>query len=184
MTGLIPLLLIWAWSRSGAMPSVPSPPMWPTTASPPPSPPPMPAFQSQPPPLSPTADTGTPLAALHTQAQQPAKTPAPKRKPVPAAAAAARAAATKAARSVKVPLSVKLPGASAQKTAAVVDLQKIVNARGAKLKPDGLYGPKTANAWSSVAKSKGLPPTISRVGPKSARVVAQTFDALSVPPIP
>jgi len=141
-------------------------------------PPAMPAFQSQPPPTS--ADTGTPLAELHSAPPKPPPI-APVAK-VLKSAAAARSAATRAAQALR--LNVKKSPAQAQRTASVVDLQTIANARGAKLKRDGLYGPKTASAWSSIARSKGLPATISRVGPKIARVVTQTYDTLRVPPIP
>jgi hypothetical protein len=66
MNGLIPLLFMWLYSRSGVANPLASAPQWPTPASPPP----MPAFRSQRPavPVHATADTGTPLAALHKTA--------------------------------------------------------------------------------------------------------------------
>jgi peptidoglycan hydrolase-like protein with peptidoglycan-binding domain len=59
-----------------------------------------------------------------------------------------------------------------------------LNDRGVKVTPDGLYGPKTASAWQKLAKSKGLPTTISREGPKVAKVATQAIETLAVPPIP
>jgi peptidoglycan hydrolase-like protein with peptidoglycan-binding domain len=70
---------------------------------------------------------------------------------------------------------------TAATTQAVSKLQQILNQRGAKLKQDGLYGPKTASAWKAAAKSKGLPDTIARVNSKTAKVVARTYDSLSIP---
>lgn len=70
---------------------------------------------------------------------------------------------------------------SAATTVSVADLQQILNRRGAKLKADGKYGPKTASAWQSAAKKKGLAPTIARVSANSAKVVAHTYDVLSIP---
>lgn len=184
--GALLLGLLLLASRDNKAPAAPGggggPPRWPTPLSPPP----MPAFQSQIPP-PPSADTATPLSELH-------RAP-PKVRPVDKSGPAARAAAAAAARasaardvahSVKVPLHVKIPGRAAPErtAAAVIDLQKVVNARGGKLKPDGLYGPKTASAWSALARSKGLPATISRGGPKTAWVESRTYDALRVPPIP
>jgi outer membrane biosynthesis protein TonB len=176
MTGLVPLLLMWLWSKRSSSPV--RSPIWPTAASPPPAPP-VPAFRPQPPPPAPTAESGTPLTDLHqtppvpppAEIDRPTPQPKPKAKPKRAPAAAAR-------RAVRL-----VPGAP-QKTVTVRDLQTVLNARGAKLTRDGLYGPKTASAWSSLAKRKGLPPTISRVSPKIARVVMHTYDALSVPAIP
>ena len=103
---------------------------------------------------------------------------------------AATKAANQSVRSFAMKHALKLPtkGPTLQTTAAttqsVATLQKIVNQRGGKLKQDGLYGPKTASAWAALAKSKGLASTISRVNPRSAKVVAHTYDVLSVPPIP
>lgn len=178
MSGLVPLLMMWLWSQRGAPRALaPTAPTWPTAASPPPMPPAIPAFASQPPPapVHPSANTGTPLADLHHA--PPTPKPAAKIGPVAKVVKSVPAAALRATSRLA------LPGAT-QKSAAVTDLQTILISRGAKLQRDGLYGPKTANAWSTLARSKGLPPTISRVAPKVARVVAQTFDALSVPAIP
>lgn len=69
-------------------------------------------------------------------------------------------------------------------TLPVVKIQQILNNYGAKLKPDGLFGPKTQNAWRSVANKKHLAPTITRDSAKSAKVVTHTYEVLSVPPIP
>lgn len=135
-------------------------PAWPTPTSPPP----LPAFQP-----APTTDTATPLADLHAQPPQvaPANTDVK--------------AATKAPRRPRVPRII--PGVL-QSTVPVLRLQQALNARGANLVPDGLYGPKTAAAWMTMASSKALPPSIARVGPKVAKVVTHTFDALTLPAIP
>jgi hypothetical protein len=179
-----PLLLLgglWAWhnrSRSSVVPSVPQPPHWPTAASPPP---PQPAFQAQA--SAPAAEHGTPLAKLHTSPPKPppASTAA---KPQNMADQALRAA--RARVKVKLPGGLHLPGLSStpSKVALVHDLQAILLRHGAKLAQDGLYGPKTASAWSSLAKRNGLPSAISRNGPKTARVAVQTLDALTTAAIP
>jgi len=209
---LLPLFLAWMWHKhSGATPApapLPTPPPWPTTSSPPP----MPAFAAQTPAApNPTADSGTPLSALHADALAPPgqtapKTPAAHTTSIPttpqaAARAASRAvkkkahsAASSAASRLLSPIpGVKLPNPFGHKHRAaavdmrsepVADLQGILIQRGATLTRDGLYGPKTAQAWTALAKQKGLPGQITRVGPKVASVAAQTFDALAVPPIP
>lgn len=66
----------------------------------------------------------------------------------------------------------------------VAALQKILIARGIAVAPDGLYGPRTASAWRTLAQRRQLAPTISRVGPKVAKVVTHTYEALAVPVIP
>lgn len=63
-------------------------------------------------------------------------------------------------------------------TLPVATLQRALNARGAKLVPDGLYGPKTAAAWAKLAASKALPGAITRKGPQTAEVVTHTYDVL------
>jgi peptidoglycan hydrolase-like protein with peptidoglycan-binding domain len=73
---------------------------------------------------------------------------------------------------------------SAATAVPVANLQAILRSRGYSVAPDGLYGPRTASAWSTLARSKHLAPTIARVGPKIAKVVAVTYDSLSVPAIP
>lgn len=179
---LVPLLIMWLWSqRGGAAPHAPTEPNWPTSASPPPVPP-IPAFHSQPPPPSmshPSADTGTPLAQLHSQ--PPVAPHADSGSPAAAAAKMLKSAA--AHKLPKIP-KISLSKGAATKNAAVQDLQTLLIKRGAKLTRDGLYGPKTASAWNALARSKGLAPAISRVGPKIARVVMHTWDVLAVPPIP
>lgn len=193
MSEIVPLFLLWLFSQRGGGARAPSVPQWPTAASPPP---PLPAFTPHAAATANTADTGTPLSQLHQTPPTPAHasstaTTAPKPKPKSAPPpSAARRAASAASRAVHA-ATTKLPGlpslhASSPplKAADVLSLQRIINSRGGKLKPDGLYGPKTASAWSALAKQMGLPTTISRVGPKVARVAIQTFDTLSVPPIP
>jgi peptidoglycan hydrolase-like protein with peptidoglycan-binding domain len=162
----------------------------------------MPAFQAQPPPM-PDANTGTPLSELHRKPERPPpaaanepaqqaakakKKAAAKKKATPPSAAsrAARAARTRVPAALrkaapKAAASVQVGPAKVAPTrdASVADLQNILNKRGAKLKKDGLYGPKTAGAWSAAARGEGLPTTITRVGPKVARVIASTYEALA-----
>jgi peptidoglycan hydrolase-like protein with peptidoglycan-binding domain len=75
-------------------------------------------------------------------------------------------------------------GSTPTTTATVSTLQKILTDRGVRVARDGLYGPKTAGAWKALAQSKGLPTTISREGPKVAKVATQAIETLAVPPIP
>ena len=191
MTNLLPLVLMWMWSqRNGSsapqsnVPQPPLPPQWPTSSSPPP---PIPAFQPNAPAAGPTANTGTPLAELHAAPPAPAPAHAAP-KPQPKPKAPARPAAVQRARAaVKLP---KVPGfgvslaSTPAKTVSVSELQGIVNSHGGALKRDGLYGPKTAAAWSALAKQRGLPTTIARTGSKTAKVAVQTYEQLSMPAIP
>lgn len=162
MDPITALALMWVANRGTARPKAASKaPKWPTPASPPP----MPAFQPQ---LAPSADTATPLADLHALPPVPPPASGPARP---------KAAPTRP----RVPRIV--PGVLTS-TLPVARLQQALNARGAKLVPDGKFGPKTAAAWASMAKSKGLPSLISRKSPSLANVATNTFDALSLPAIP
>lgn len=165
MDAITPLVLMWLATRAKGAASTSKAPAWPTPASPPP----LPAFQPKatPSPATP-ADTATPLTELH-------KSP-PK---VPSATSTARP--KPAAARPAVPRIV--PGLMTS-TLPVMRLQQALNARGAKLVPDGLYGPKTAAAWSKMATSKGLPGLIKRKAPTLADVATHTYDALSIPAIP
>jgi hypothetical protein len=185
------VLLLWLASQrrpSGGMPPThKGAPRWPSTASPPP----MPAFAARktPPPPPPSADhgnTSTPLAELHATPEAP---------PPASAIEHAKQAATNAIRKKtqalirKQALSInpfgkKKAAAAPTSTALVANLQAILSNHGVRVARDGLYGPKTASAWASLAKRKGLAPAISREGPKIAKVVTQTFEQLSTPPIP
>lgn len=164
ITSLLLLFLAQGKGGGASQPRTRSP-AWPTPSSPPP----MPAFKPQ---VSPSADatqTSTPLAELH------ASPPSPPR-------ATTDATRPKAApRTARVPRIV--PGMLTS-TLPVQRLQQALNARGAKLVPDGLYGPKTAAAWAKMATSKGLPGMITRKAPTLADVATHTFDALSLPAIP
>ena len=156
-------------------------PQWPT----PKSPPPMPAFQPRA--TAPSADatkTSTPLAVLHS---------APPAPPPASAIETAKAKATAAVRKHTTSLLAKQAArfnplgkkaAPATSSALVSQLQTILTNHGVKISRDGLYGPRTASAWASLAKRKGLPPAITREGPKVAKVVTRTFEQLNVPPIP
>lgn len=198
MNALLPLLAMMWFDKSkqpsgGMPPAPPAPPAprWPTTASPPP---PMPAFSAKP--TAPSADPGrssTPLADLHRkQAPLP---PASATEPATLKAKAAAAAQQAKAKALntfqqqlrtaaQAPLTPIDPWAAPTTSVPVANLQQILNGRGAKLVRDGLYGPKTAAAWTKAAKAKGLPPTIARVGPKTAKVVSRTYESLATPPIP
>lgn len=183
MTGLVPLFLIWLATRTshGGGTAAPSMPSWPTPASPPPAPPaPLPAaFQPQP---TTHAESGTPLQELHAATEQPP--PANAIEPAQAAKKAKAKAKPKSKLSAaKSKLSTAKAAADSQ-IASVANLQSILNARGAKLKKDGLYGPKTATAWGAAAKKQSLPTSIARVGPTVARVSKQTFESLKTPPAP
>lgn len=193
MTGaLLPLLAIWMLNnRSGAPPSAAprkkrkpkaSAPRWPTPASPPP----MPAFQART--TAPSADpskSSTPLADLHNNPPQLAPAYITNSKlPEKAKQAAISAFKKKSSSLLAQRFGFGAPAQPAATSVSVASLQQILTSRGYPLVRDGLYGPKTASAWTAAAKAKGLPPTIARVGPKIAKVVAQTYDALSVPAIP
>lgn len=155
-------------------------PKWPTTKSPPP----IPAFQPKH-----SADPGgtsTPLAQLHNK---PPQVERPKTVLEHAKAKAMQAAKSNAKKGFMA--AIKPPNyfpfgkrPDPTSTALVSDLQKIINSHGGKLTPDGLYGPKTAAAWSALAKRNGLAPAITRQGPKIAKVFTATFERLRVAPIP
>lgn len=203
MNAILPLFLMWL-ARENASPAKRSasskggkrrrakvkkvkPPKWPT----PKSPPPIPAFQPAPPP-APSADpssSSTPLAELHNA--PPKLSPASITEPAKQAAlqAAKRKASSLLSRGARG-FTANLFGRRASttseptSTALVSQLQTILNRRGARLVPDGLYGPRTANAWMNAAKAQRLPTTIMREGPKIAKVSTRTFEALSAAPIP
>lgn len=56
----------------------------------------------------------------------------------------------------------------------VAEAQRVLNALGAGLEPDGLYGPNTREAWAKAARSRGLPVRFERVDGRTARVEART----------
>lgn len=197
MNDLVPLVLLWALSQRGG-PRDPfaspfantpqKPPLWPDIHSPPP---PLPAFEPHVPPQH-----GTPLDALHKGAEKVTKTANVLDKARNAAKKAAPTAARQLAHqtlsrvrkgvSLRDPFSGLLPSSRGDVlvTKPVADVQAIVNARGGRLQPDGLWGPKTAAAWTALARSQGLPATIERGGPKVARVAVHAWDVLSMPVIP
>lgn len=187
MTGLAPLIALWLFNnhQQGGMPAAPSvpgvpAPPWPTPSSPPP----LPAFRAAPTP-APSADPGrssTPLADLHKA--PPKLAPASATQPASLKERAAAAAKKAALNTLRKQISMPDLFGSSTTSVPVSKLQEIVNSRGGKLKRDGLYGPKTAAAWSKLTTSKGYPGTISRVGPNTAKVVSRTYEAFAVPPIP
>lgn len=169
MNPLVPLFLIWSIGKRSS-----NKPMWPSTASPPPPPPPPPPVivldPTQPVPTHP-AESGTPLQEL---AKASAK------------ATNVHKRASSLLRKAKGVLHAPAvgPPEPAQMQVTVSDLQRALISRGAKLKKDGLYGPKTAAAWQQLARQKGLSPMITRTGPHSARVPIATYNTLSMPPVP
>lgn len=60
----------------------------------------------------------------------------------------------------------------------VANAQGWLNALGAKLKKDGLYGKNTANAWAAAAKKRKLTPDFVRHDGKNARAAATTIAKL------
>jgi hypothetical protein len=195
---LITKMLNKSDSGNGGFPTMHLPggvsiPIWPTPLSPPP---PVPAFQPQP--THPSAEPNVSLQDLHNAPQPiPDRTNsahsladvAKKKKKKPrspgqqAADAAVLAYAKK--RAAKGYTTGPLTNGPNQTVAQSVEtIQRVLNARGAKLVRDGLYGPKTANAWIKAASAKGLKSEIVRRGPKLVTVNAHTYDILAVPPIP
>lgn len=198
---LTPLFLLWMLSSgsssSSRTSSRSSAPLWPDTRSPPP---PLPAFV----PYVPDPQHGTPLTTLHNEPTKPTPPQVLRRgTPIDALQQGAKAAtktgrtlrkagskAIKAARQTlhfsSSPFASLIPSSRGpvEVSKPVSEIQAIVNTRGGTLKRDGLYGPKTAGAWSALAKQHGLPADISRGGPRIARVALHTFEVLSVPPIP
>lgn len=72
------------------------------------------------------------------------------------------------------------PGPSSSTVIVLVaDAQKTLNALGAKVGGDGLYGPKTKAAWGAAAKKQKLDPAFARVDGKHARVSQDTARKLS-----
>src|SRR6266571_5070093 len=132
MTSFIPLLFLWLWGQRCER-ERPSTIVWPTAASPPP---PMPAFQPQK--NAPSADTGTPLSELHVAPPlvgplriEPYPDQPPSTKPKPAK----KKSLLKKGLSFGLkqrPISVPEPP---QKSVTVLELQQILNARGATIKP-------------------------------------------------
>lgn len=189
MIDVLPLFLLWMAGKNGSASSASSAsskkrkrePKWPTPSSPPP----IPAFQSKPTPTADPGGTSTPLATLH--AAPPKVTPANAIETSKRAATAAirkRTTALVRQRALSLNPFAKKSAAPATSSALVSQLQTILTNHGVRLARDGLYGPKTASAWQALARKKGLAPAISREGPKVAKVVTQTFEALRTPPIP
>lgn len=180
MIGLLPLIAMWLFanrpSAPTAAPSRGGAPRWPTPASPPP----MPAFRARRGrSKAPSADPGkssTSLADLHNNP--------PKLAPASATEPAALTRAAKSAFAARATSLLRRRMPASDATVPVAKLQQILISRGIKVVPDGLYGPRTAKAWAVLAKSKGLPPNVKRVGPKIANVATRAYDSLAVPMIP
>lgn len=205
MSQLLPLILAWMFANSGTQAQASlsrkrkSAPAWPTPSSPPP----MPAFESQPS-AHDASSTATPLAALHNAPPKVRKAttePANLATPHAIKQNAIDAFKKKSTSLLKKQLSSRAPSLATKATSSlsslfhpssaptattvpVANLQKILAQRGYKLVQDGLYGPKTAAAWTKAAKSKGLPSNIARASGTTAKVATRAYDALSVPPIP
>ncbi len=139
---------------------------------------------------------GTPLDALHKGAEKVVKTANVLDKARDAAKKAAPAAARQLAQSalsrvrkgvsLRDPFSALMPSSRGNPlvSKSVADVQAVINARGGKLRHDGLYGPRTAAAWGALARSQALPADIERGGPRVARVSMHAWDVLSMPVIP
>ncbi|HKW09199.1 MAG TPA: peptidoglycan-binding domain-containing protein [Gemmatimonadaceae bacterium] len=182
---LLPLVLMWALRNRSCPPS--GTPTWPSSGSPPPAPPP-----PAPPPTD--ANTATPLGDLKGGGGKFGGGGATfdldeESKLGPPGVQAAIDAAKRAASQRAIPRVLKKlvptgPPAPELVTTKVSELQRLLNARGARLTPDGLFGPKTAKSWQTYAKSKKLPATITRASSTTARVSPTTLTSLYVPPIP
>lgn len=201
MNQLLPLILFWMYANRGSNAQASlkrgGAPAWPT----PNSPPPMPAFAPVPS-AHDASTTATPLAALHTappKVRKPTTEPAHLSTPSAIKQQAIDAFKKKSTALLKNQLasrgsSLASKGASSlsslfhtsssapsSTTVSVASLQQILNRRGVNVDQDGLYGPKTARAWSALAKSKGLPTTIARASGTTAKVISRTYDSLSIP---
>lgn len=198
MNDILPLVLLWAFSQRNSGPrdpfQRPGPPLWPDIHSPPP---PLPAFVPHvPTPPAAQPGHGTPLDALHRGAQKVVKTANvldkardKARKAAPAAARQLAHAALGRVRkgvSLRDPFSTLMPSARGDVLVSkpVSEVQAVINARGGAVQQDGLWGPKTAAAWTALARSQSLPATIERGGPRVARVAVHAWEVLSVPVIP
>jgi len=105
------------------------------------------------------------VAEAEKETGQKAKPVAPKPAPAPA------------------PKPVAKPAAESV-VATVLEAQRKLNAQGAALKEDGLYGPKTRDAWGDLAAKHGVSSRFEKVDAKNVRIDSQTakkFDAL--PPL-
>lgn len=172
MTDLAPLLLLWAIGKRGG----PSTPRWPSAASPPPS---LPM-----PPLPHGAETSTPLADLaqpQPQPRSPAKPPSDRKVKKPLTRAQAVRRALKKPNTIVQRVMKMGPPAPEQMNAQVSDIQKMLNKQGAKLKHDGLYGPKTVAAYTAWADRKKQSRMITRVNPRTVRVAKDAMLLLSLP---
>lgn len=170
MNDLTPLLILLLISRArGGAAS--SSPRWPTALSPPP-PPPAPDAS----PAEAMQDLLNARNDLYAAARKagPAKTakgvlrPAKRMKPI-VVTATPKAAAP------------KFLNYSPEMDVSVADIQKAVIKRGAKIKPDGIFGPKTQAAWVNTAKKWKLDPTIVQLSSKIAKVNTNTFTTLTNP---
>jgi predicted secreted protein len=68
-------------------------------------------------------------------------------------------------------------------TKPVLELQKLLQAlkwRARTVPLDGKFSTSVANAWATSAKTRGLDQTFLKVDPRTAKVSAKTFDAISV----
>lgn len=196
---LLPLMFLWGINNRSAtatqvLPRKTAAPKWPTPNSPPP---PIRAFKARATPSADPSHSSTPLADLHNAPptlSAPTTDPTVKEAPHLSTPQAAKQAAINAfkkkasqqlkQRATSASLSSLFRGGSSTTEVSVASLQQILNKRGATLKQDGLYGPKTAAAWKKAASAKQVPSNITRASSRTAKVAKQAYDALSVPAIP
>lgn len=158
------LLLLWGLSKArigpGVVPALnhPSTPPWPAPATPPPA---------RPLKRKPVRRVAKPA--------RPTPRVVPRAAPAPMPAAPAPMPAAPAAPAAVEPAAAPPP---VYTTMAVRDAQTILNALGAGLKVDNLFGPKTAGAWREAALSRDLPAHIVRQAPQVVQVTTYTLDRL------
>jgi len=182
MSPLLVLGALYLLSRSqGAAPA------WPTPKSPPPPRPPPPVPAQRPAPAQPKQPTARKAPARKPAPRGAQKPAAPARPPAPAPPPPAPpppVAARPSSAPLPPPTPIRpVPPAPAPpqrlgREAQVLDAQRMLNALGARLVPDGLYGPKTRGAWQTLATKQGLVPDFVRTGPKSAAVDNDTYERI------
>jgi len=171
---LLPLILMWALTKSGPQSAVPQ---WPTPKHPPPNK--LPARKAKgtkrPSPPAP-AKPATPLAPSQISPSQISPSHAPDAAPAVPAPVAPPPGLRPADTSPK-----PAPSAPALAATTVLNVQKLANKLGARppLKQDGLFGPKTVGAWRALSTQRGLDPTIVRIGPKTVDVNPNTYARLN-----
>lgn len=169
-----PLLLLWLVARARTSSAAPSP-RWPTALSPPPPPP---------PPLPPDASPAEALADMvkaRNTLYQTVKKAGPKKTITDVLRPKAKKLKPIVVTATPKKALPKFLDYTPDMDVSVADVQKALIKRGASLKPDGLYGPKTQQAWIATTKKWKLPTYIQRLTGKIARVNRSAFLALTDP---